>query len=181
MIRIFALVIVTTVASLTGSASASSLAGHEGDVRRKPFFPMSDVTTGGCRSLWKEYVGASGHSAYASTLDAWPVEAVICGGVHQFQLEAVGREPGADAVQCRPQVLQNESDAEMPDRGLEMKGRPCAMPSGKSATTSGLRGHLARWLRRIGRDRYPPENHYMRGPGPATLRRQAREPQTPEG
>ena len=81
MIRIFALVIVTTVASLTGSASASSLAGHEGDVRRKPFFPMSDVTTGGCRSLWKEYVGASGHSAYASTLDAWPVEAVICGGV----------------------------------------------------------------------------------------------------
>ena len=60
----------------------------------------------------------------------------------------------------------------MPDRGLEMA-------SGKSPTTSGLRGRLAKWLHRIGRNRYQPENHYMRGPGPATLRRQAREPQRP--
>lgn len=48
------------------------------------------------------------------------------------------------------------------------------MTDGKGTTATGLLGRLADWLRRVGRDRYQPEQHYMRGPGPATLRRQAR-------
>jgi len=55
------------------------------------------------------------------------------------------------------------------------------MANGKSATTSGLKALLAKWLRGIGRDHYKPERHYMRGPGPATLRLQAKEPQKSGG
>lgn len=54
------------------------------------------------------------------------------------------------------------------------------MATGKTATLSGLRNRLEQWLRRIGRKRYQPEKHYMRGPGPATLQRQATEPRQRE-
>jgi len=68
--------VVATVASLIGSASAASLVGYEGNVRWKPFLGH----TGVCRNMWKQYVAASGHSAYASTTaDRRTVEAAICG------------------------------------------------------------------------------------------------------
>ena len=50
----------------------------------------------------------------------------------------------------------------------------------RTAKKSALNTRLAKWLTRIATDHYQPEKHYMRGPGPATLQRRAREPQKPE-
>lgn len=41
---------------------------------------------------------------------------------------------------------------------------------------SDFKKRLVKWIRQIGGKRYQPEKHYMRGPGPATLQRQANEP-----
>lgn len=40
-------------------------------------------------------------------------------------------------------------------------------------------GRIADLIRLIAGDRYQPERHYMRGPGPATLRRQTNIAQKP--
>lgn len=64
---------------LASPAFAASLAGEKGDVRRSPFF--SPYATGGCKSAWKKYVAASGHSAYAMTLRS-PAGTSICGAAY---------------------------------------------------------------------------------------------------
>ena len=57
-------------------ATAASLTGSEGDVRSRPYLGDS---TGGCTKVWKQYVAASGHSAYATTPYSRMAEAIICG------------------------------------------------------------------------------------------------------
>ena len=68
--------LVVTAAAAAGAASAASLAGSEGQVRSRPHFEMGG--TGGCQGMWKQYVGAAGHSAYATTPFNRMVEGVIC-------------------------------------------------------------------------------------------------------
>lgn len=62
--------------SLAVPAIAGSLAGNEGEVRRRPYFTMG---AGGCHNIWKRYVAAQGHSAYAITPQSRGVEGTICG------------------------------------------------------------------------------------------------------
>lgn len=47
-------------------AKSSGLAGSEGHIKRKIMFTAD--TTGGCKGLYKRYVAAAGHSAYAATI-----------------------------------------------------------------------------------------------------------------
>lgn len=59
------------------SASAESLAGKVGDKRHSGNF---NHTEGACGKAYKDYVAASGHSAYAQTPIGYRVEAFFCGG-----------------------------------------------------------------------------------------------------
>lgn len=61
------------------TAFAESLAGSAGKVRHQPRFAN---TEGVCQDVYKAYVGASGHSAYAQTHLSFNVEAFFCG--HSF-------------------------------------------------------------------------------------------------
>lgn len=67
--------------ALSAPAEAKSLAGQVGEKRRGQVLPAN--TTGGCGSAWQAYVGASGHSAYASTRYVGTFaryhEAIYCG------------------------------------------------------------------------------------------------------
>lgn len=59
-------------------AKASGLAGSEGDVRRKIMFPAG--WEGGCQGVYKRYVAASGHSAFAATtIDYFYGGSFVCG------------------------------------------------------------------------------------------------------
>ncbi|RUX30010.1 hypothetical protein EOA13_11540 [Mesorhizobium sp. M7A.F.Ca.US.011.01.1.1] len=59
----------------TGIGSAESLAGRKGDVR----FPPT-LGSGECNVAYKGYVGASGHSAYATTFYSRVVDLyIVCG------------------------------------------------------------------------------------------------------
>nr|WP_295469870.1 hypothetical protein [Mesorhizobium sp.] len=56
---------------------SGGLAGSEGDVKRKIMF--TGFTQGGCKGLYKRYVAASGHSAYAATtIDYFAGGAYVC-------------------------------------------------------------------------------------------------------
>lgn len=56
---------------------SGGLAGSEGDVKRKIMF--TGFTQGGCKGLYKRYVAASGHSAYAATtVDYFAGGAYVC-------------------------------------------------------------------------------------------------------
>ena len=57
--------------------AGGSLAGSKGDVRYPVYFPLG--TRGGCGKAYKDYIAASGHSAYASTPIAVMTEYFICG------------------------------------------------------------------------------------------------------
>jgi len=48
-------------------AKASGLAGSEGNVRRKVLYTSETGGGDGCSRLYRQYVAASGHSAFAST------------------------------------------------------------------------------------------------------------------
>ncbi|MFC3722518.1 hypothetical protein [Neoaquamicrobium sediminum] len=61
------------------AAIAESLAGSAGQVRHRPRFMDSE---GVCQDVYKAYVEASGHSAYAQTHLSFNVEAFFCG--HSF-------------------------------------------------------------------------------------------------
>ena len=59
-------------------ASAANLSGQEGDVRRKVMY-MNNVS-GGCASIFKRYIAASGHSAFAATtIHYWVGPGHVCG------------------------------------------------------------------------------------------------------
>lgn len=57
-------------------AHAGSLAGSEGEVRRRHIF--HNLETGPCKDGYKQYVAASGHSAYASSPSGFGNEAYLC-------------------------------------------------------------------------------------------------------
>lgn len=58
------------------AAQAESLAGKVGNKR----FPIAVMgSEGGCPKAYKDYVAASGHSAYASTVIARMTEFYVCG------------------------------------------------------------------------------------------------------
>ncbi len=62
----------------TGIATAESLAGKIGDSRFVVNFPPG--STGGCQKAYRNYVAASGHSAYATTFYSRVDDLyVICG------------------------------------------------------------------------------------------------------
>jgi hypothetical protein len=87
----FAELVLTMAAfvSIAGFAEAQSLAGKEGDVRRKPYFPA--LMTGGCDGAYQQYIAARGHAAYASTPDGPEIEGIVCasaGGASQKAAEA---------------------------------------------------------------------------------------------
>jgi hypothetical protein len=68
--------------ALPASVEAASLAGQVGEKRRGQVLPGS--ARGSCGKAWKDYVAASGHSAYASTRYAGLYvrngsEAIFCG------------------------------------------------------------------------------------------------------
>ncbi len=50
---------------LSFASARSGLSGQEGDVYRKVMY-MNNVS-GGCASLYRRYINASGHSAFAAT------------------------------------------------------------------------------------------------------------------
>jgi hypothetical protein len=57
--------------------AGGSLAGSKGHVRYAVFFPLA--STGGCSGGYKDYIAASGHSAYASTPSTPMTEFTLCG------------------------------------------------------------------------------------------------------
>jgi hypothetical protein len=61
----------------SGIAHAESLAGKVGEKRYFAQFPTG--VKGPCQKAYKDYVAASGHSAYAQTPFSWGVEAFFCG------------------------------------------------------------------------------------------------------
>jgi len=58
-------------------ATAGSLAGSEGHKRFPVSLPKDPKNQ--CRAGYDAYVAASGHSAYASTVRAWPAQGHFCG------------------------------------------------------------------------------------------------------
>ena len=81
---------------------SGGLAGSEGDVKRRIMF--TGFTQGGCKGLYKRYVAASGHSAYAATtVDYFAGGAYIC---------AAGLNAGSQAEAERRAVAQCKSSRE---------------------------------------------------------------------
>lgn len=74
------------LASPLSAAYAGSLAGSEGDVRRKPRFGM--MVHGPCAGGYDKYIAASGHSAYVSTPDGYGNEYFICSWRMNFPSKA---------------------------------------------------------------------------------------------
>lgn len=70
------LVIAAAVAGMAAPALAASLSGQEGTVKHRVMFTLDMV--GGCGKMWKQYVAASGHSAYAVTPLSPTSEGFIC-------------------------------------------------------------------------------------------------------
>lgn len=71
-------------------AHAGSLAGSEGEVRRRHIF--DNLEYGSCRNGWKQYVAASGHSAYASSPSGFGNEAYVCSWRLNFKSKAQAEE-----------------------------------------------------------------------------------------
>jgi hypothetical protein len=65
--RAFITTLITGFALIAAAstASAQSLAGQEGYVRQKAFLSLYEPGT--CSKQWKQYMAASGHSAYITT------------------------------------------------------------------------------------------------------------------
>lgn len=72
------------------TAHAGSLAGSEGDVRRKPRF--GTMVHGPCAGGYDKYIAAHGHSAYVSTPDGYGNENFICSWRLNFPSKAAAEE-----------------------------------------------------------------------------------------
>jgi hypothetical protein len=59
------------------AGAAESLAGKVGNKRSTVFFPQ--WSEGGCQGMYKAYIAAPGHSAYASTVNGPGTYSVVCG------------------------------------------------------------------------------------------------------
>lgn len=76
-------------ASLPLAASAESLAGKVGDQRYPAQFGQ---TRGPCQQAYKDYVAASGHSAYAQTHVSYDAEAFFCGRAYNAPTQKAAEE-----------------------------------------------------------------------------------------
>ena len=62
----------------TRKVARQGLSGSQGDIKRKIMFPAD--WEGGCKDVYKQYVAASGHSAFAATnVDYFYGGAFVCG------------------------------------------------------------------------------------------------------
>ncbi len=80
--------VASSVNRVFGTATAplgKSLAGSKGDVRNRVMFTPG--MTGGCVNMFKAYVAAAGHSAYASTPLSWGT-GLICGGAFNVRSQS---------------------------------------------------------------------------------------------
>lgn len=77
---------------------SNSLAGSEGDVKRKLMF-LSDWQ-GGCGAIYKRYVAASGHSAFvATTVDYFSGSGFVCGA--GYNAGSQGKAEAQAMAQCK--------------------------------------------------------------------------------
>ncbi len=72
------------------TAHAGSLAGSEGDVRRKPRF--GTMVHGPCAGGYDQYIAAHGHSAYVTTPNGYGNENFICSWRLNFPSKAKAEE-----------------------------------------------------------------------------------------
>ncbi|MDI6027098.1 hypothetical protein QBK99_12955 [Corticibacterium sp. UT-5YL-CI-8] len=77
------------VAAVPLAASAESLAGKVGDRRYPAQFGQ---TKGPCQQAYKQYVAASGHSAYAQTHINYDAEAFFCGSFYNAPTQKAAEE-----------------------------------------------------------------------------------------
>lgn len=76
---------------------SGGLAGSEGDVKRKLMF-LADWR-GGCGAMYKRYVAASGHSAFAATtVDYFGGSGFVCGA--GYNSGSQGRAEAVAMAQC---------------------------------------------------------------------------------
>ena len=62
----------------TLASAQKNLSGQEGDVRQKVMYTKS--MSGGCAGIHKQYIAASGHSAFAATtIHYWVGPGHVCG------------------------------------------------------------------------------------------------------
>jgi hypothetical protein len=78
------------LASSLLTAHAGSLAGSEGDVKRKPRF--GNMVHGPCAGGYDKYIAASGHSAYVTTPNGYGNEHFICSWRLNFPSKAKAEE-----------------------------------------------------------------------------------------
>ncbi|WP_187972937.1 hypothetical protein [Aquibium microcysteis] len=94
--------------SLTGAAilsplagaRAGSLAGSEGEVKRRHIF--DNLEYGPCKDGYRKYVAAGGHSAYASSPSGFGNEAYVCSWRLNFATKA--KAEAAALADCRAGV-----------------------------------------------------------------------------
>ena len=80
------------VAAVPGAAMAKdkgSLAGQEG---KKRYALQFQQTKGPCQKAYKDYVAASGHSAYAQTHLSYDAEAFFCGPAYNAPTQQIAEE-----------------------------------------------------------------------------------------
>lgn len=79
-------------------SSSGGLAGSEGDVKRKLMF-LADWQ-GGCGAMYKRYVAASGHSAFAATtVDYFSGSGFVCGA--GYNAGSQGKAEAVAMAQCK--------------------------------------------------------------------------------
>ena len=77
---------------------SGGLAGSEGDVKRKLMF-LADWQ-GGCGAMYKRYVAASGHSAFAATtVDYFSGSGFVCGA--GYNAGSQGKAEAVAMAQCK--------------------------------------------------------------------------------
>jgi hypothetical protein len=88
------------VVSPLAAAQAGSLAGSEGQVKRKHVF--DNLEYGPCKNGYRQYVAASGHSAYASSPSGFGNEVYVCSWRLNFATKA--KAEAAAMADCKAGV-----------------------------------------------------------------------------
>jgi len=82
------------------AAQAGSLAGSEGEVKRRHIF--DNLEYGPCKDGYRKYVAAGGHSAYASSPSGFGNESYVCSWRLNFATKA--KAEAAALADCRAGV-----------------------------------------------------------------------------
>jgi hypothetical protein len=94
-----------TVSSLA-AAQAGSLAGSEGEVKRRHIF--DNLEYGPCKNGYRQYVAASGHSAYASSPSGFGNEAYVCSW--RVNLATKAKAEAAAMADCQAGLRKYKGD-----------------------------------------------------------------------